>query len=74
MIIESPIIVAGASAETLFDSLRQPANLEEVLPTEQISEFEATNDSCSFKVTGGFTVVIQRVKEERPTLVRYASQ
>ena len=74
MIIESPIIVAGATAETLFDSLRQPANLEEVLPTDHISEFEATNDSCSFKVTGGFTVVIQRVKEERPTLVRFASQ
>lgn len=74
MIIESPIILAGASAETLFEALRQPANLEEVLPADQISEFEASDDSCSFKVTGGFAVVIQRVKEEPPTLVCYASQ
>ena len=74
MIIESPLVQAGASAEVLFEALRSPAMLESVLPSNQISEFEATDSGCSFKVAGGFAIVIERVSEERPTLIQYASQ
>mgnify|MGYP001626589316 CR=1 FL=1 len=74
MIIESPVVEAGASAEVLFDTLRNPAALESVLPTDQVSEFKSTETGCSFKVTGGFAVVIERVTEKRPGLIQFASQ
>lgn len=74
MIIESPVVEAGASAEMLFETLRNPAMLESVLPAEQVSNFEATETGCSFKVTGGFVINIERVSEERPGLIQFASQ
>lgn len=74
MIIESPVVEVGASAEVLFDTLRNPATLESVLPTDQVSEFKSTETGCSFKVTGGFAIVIERVTEKRPGLIQFASQ
>lgn len=74
VIIESPVVEAGASAEVLFETLRNPATLESVLPSDQVSGFEATETGCSFKVTGGFAIIIERVSEERPGLIQFASQ
>ena len=74
MIIESQIIEAGISANSLFDSMRSPAQLEEFLPSNQVSDFLASESGCSFKVTGGFSIAIDRIRDERPTLVRFESQ
>ena len=74
MIIESQVIQAGVSADALFDSLRSPAQLEEFLPSNQVSDFTASESGCSFKVTGGFSIGIERTGEEKPFLVRFESQ
>lgn len=74
MIIESPVISCGRSAAFLYEYLSAPCNLEPLLPAEHVSEFSAEGDSCSFKVTGGFAVVLKRVEGEADSIVRYASQ
>lgn len=74
MIIESQVIQAGISADSLFDSLKDPARLEEFLPSNQVSDFTASESGCSFKVTGGFAIGIERTEEEKPALIRFESQ
>ncbi|MBO74199.1 MAG: hypothetical protein CMD33_02885 [Flavobacteriales bacterium] len=74
MIIESPVISCGRSAAFLYEHLSSPINLEPLLPAEHVSEFSAEGDSCSFKVTGGFAVVLKRLDSEEGHTVRYASQ
>ena len=60
MIIESQVIKAGISADSLFDSLKNPARLEEFLPSNQVSDFTASESGCSFKVTGGVAIGIEQ--------------
>lgn len=74
MLIESPVISCGRSAAFLHEYLSTPSNLEPLLPAEHVSEFSAEGDTCSFKVTGGFAVVLKRVEGEANRIVRYASQ
>ena len=74
MIIESPVISCGRSAAFLYEYLSEPSNLEPLFSAEHVSEFSAEGDSCSFKVTGGFAVVLKRVEGEADSIVRYASQ
>jgi carbon monoxide dehydrogenase subunit G len=74
MIIESPAITCGRSAEFLAEHLGTPSNLEALLPAEHVSDFQSEGDSCSFKVTGGFQVVLLRVDSEKANAVRYVSQ
>jgi len=74
MIIESPLISCGRSAAFLYEYLSEPSNLEPLLPAEHVSEFSAEGDACSFKVTGGFAVVLKRLEGEADSIVRYASQ
>ena len=74
MLIESPVISCGRSAAFLHEYLSTPSNLEPLLPAEHVSEFSAEGDTCSFKVTGGFAVVLKRVEGEADRIVRYASQ
>lgn len=74
MIIESPVITCGRSAAFLHEYLSNPSNLEPLLPGEYVNTFTAEGDSCSFKVTGGFDVVLKRVESESDHIVRYASQ
>ena len=54
--------------------LSDPSNLEPLLPEEHVNTFSSEGDTCSFKVTGGFEVVLKRVVGEADRIVRYASQ
>ncbi|MBN31342.1 MAG: hypothetical protein CL845_05035 [Crocinitomicaceae bacterium] len=74
MIIESPIISCGRSAAFLHEYLSNPTNLEPLLPVEHVNAFQAEGDSCSFKVAGGFDVVLKCIDGEEPVIVRYESQ
>lgn len=74
MIIESPAITCGRSAEFLAEHLGTPSNLESLLPAEHVSDFQAEGAGCSFKVTGGFQVVLMRVDADKANAVRYVSQ
>ncbi|MBL6627956.1 MAG: hypothetical protein ISP50_07650 [Cryomorphaceae bacterium] len=74
MIIESPVITCGRSTAFLHEYLSDPSNLKPLLPEEHVNTFSAEGDSFSFKVTGGFDVLLKRVEGESGRIVRYASQ
>lgn len=74
MMIESPVITCGQTSEFLHSYISEPSNLEALLPTEHVQSFEAEGDGCTFKVTGGFDIVLKRTDGEPPRVVRYVSQ
>lgn len=74
MMIESPSIAVGRSAEFLKAHLSDPSNLAELLPAEHVQEFSSEGSQCQFKVTGGFHVIIKNVEEPNPHRVKYVSQ
>lgn len=74
MMIESPVITCGQTPEFLHSYISEPSNLEALLPTEHVQSFAAEGDGCTFKVTGGFDIVLKRTDGEPPRMVRYVSQ
>ena len=56
MILDSNKVLVPASQQEIFDFLRDANNLYHILPQDNISNFKATTDDCSFKVQGGITI------------------
>ena len=48
---KSPIIKIGKSSEDIFNILSDLRNLKDIMPKE-VAEFEATEETCSFKMPG----------------------
>ena len=48
---KSPEVEVSLSAEQLYDKLSNLNNLQDILPSE-ITDFQSTEDSCSFKMGG----------------------
>jgi hypothetical protein len=48
---KSPEVEVRLSAEQLYDKLSDLNNLQDILPSE-ITDFQSTEDSCSFKMGG----------------------
>lgn len=53
--------------EKVIFFLSQPSNLEKILPSDRISEFRSTGDSCFFKVQSGIPIsfVLQSIEKEK---------
>ena len=62
--LNSPEVNVNLSAEALYKKLSNLNNLEAILPP-QISEFESTYDSCSFKI-GGMPKIKLEIHEKIP--------
>lgn len=58
MIIESQKVEVNAPAEDVFTFLSNAKNIEELLPADNIKDFQATETQCSFKVQGGITITL----------------
>lgn len=58
MKIESTKVNINASQETLHTFLTDAQNLYHILPQDKISDWQATEAECSFKVQGGFTITL----------------
>lgn len=58
MKIDSQRVKVNASPKEVFDFLSNAKNIEELLPKDDIKEFEADEKSCSFKVQGGITITL----------------
>ena len=56
MKIDSTKVKVAATQEQVAIFLKDSQNLIHILPQDQISEWKATADSCSFKVKGGVTI------------------
>lgn len=69
MKITGPKTTIDASAETVFDFLTKPANIELLLPEDKISHFISNAEGCSFKAQGGITIPLIFTNKEKPTAV-----
>lgn len=58
MKLESTKVLVNASENTIKDFLKDARNLGELLPKDHISDFQADEKQCSFKVQGGFKIVL----------------
>lgn len=60
MEIQSQKVEVNASQEEVYNFLANAANIEALLPSKNIQDFEATATACSFKVQGGFTISLEQ--------------
>lgn len=65
--------VVNAPIETVFDFLAVAANLEKILPQDKISDFQADEHGCSFKVQGGIVIPLIYLAKESPNLIKMQS-
>jgi carbon monoxide dehydrogenase subunit G len=56
MKIKGTETVISASAAEVFNFLAVPKNLEQLLPLDKITDFQADDEGCSFKVQGGILI------------------
>lgn len=56
MTLDSNTVTVAASQQEIFNFLKDANNLLLILPQDNISDFKATKDDCSFKVQGGITI------------------
>lgn len=56
MKLESDKVIVNASVPVIIDFLKNAENLYELLPKDNISDFKADPNQCSFKVQGGFEI------------------
>lgn len=57
--IESKEVVVNADAATVFNYLIDLNNFQDLLPRDNVSDFTATKEMCSFKVQGGFKIGLE---------------
>lgn len=65
MKITSQPAIVQASIEQVNDFLKDCRNIYHLLPQDQISDWKAEMNSCSFKVQGG--IIITLIKDELTT-------
>ena len=70
MKIDSEKVLVNAKAETIFEFVKNPRNLEELLPKDNITDFQANDTQYSFKVQGGIVItLIQETVEPHSKIV-----
>lgn len=62
--------VINASPQEVFNFLIEPKNIEQLLPTDKISDFQVTEKGCSFKVQGGILIPLEYVEKTAPSSIR----
>ena len=73
MIIESTHVTVSASPERVSNFLKDAQHLIHLLPKDQISDWSATPDMCSFKVQGGVIISLVQKGTEGTNKVFLAS-
>lgn len=58
MKIDSNKVDVKATPNEVFKFLSIPNNINELLPQDNIKDFQADEKSCSFKVQGGITITL----------------
>lgn len=64
MKIESKKAQIQASPQEVFSFLMNLQNLIHILPKDQLSDFKASEDECSFKVQGGVIISLVKIGHE----------
>ncbi|MEZ4936546.1 MAG: hypothetical protein R2799_03035 [Crocinitomicaceae bacterium] len=66
MKIESEKVVVSASRETVFSYVSDMNNIINLLPQDKVSEWQSTQNDCSFKVQNTATISLVKESEEAP--------
>lgn len=56
MRLESDRVKVNASQEEVFEFMKNPQNVCELLPEDKVSEWKADETSCSFKIQNAATI------------------
>ncbi len=70
--IESRIGKIEEKDETIFQFLSNFRNFENLIPEDKISNWEATEDSCRFSITGIGEVGLKIVDKEPYKVIKYS--
>lgn len=65
--------VVNAPIETVFAFLSVAENIQKLLPADKISDFQADENGCSFKVQGGIVIPLIYMAKTAPTLIKMQS-
>jgi carbon monoxide dehydrogenase subunit G len=71
--IESKKVVVPAPSEKVFAFLCDMNNIEKLLPTGKYTEWKSDEKSCSFKIQGAYTIVLNFVEATPYSQIRYVS-
>jgi len=72
--IDSPIVDLGTTPEAMTELVASPEALKALLPGDKVSDFQADATGCSFKVSGGITIVLGLDEVVEGVRVRYGSR
>ena len=72
MIIQSSSVYIATSSTSVREFLCDAQNISFLLPQDKISEFQASQDQCSFKAQGGILINLL-FDEQNEQFVRYKS-
>ncbi len=70
--IESRIGKIEEKDETIFQFLSSFRNLEHLVPQDKITDWQATEDSCQFTLTGIGAVGLKIVEKEPHKVIKYS--
>ncbi|MEN9639062.1 MAG: hypothetical protein RLZZ262_930 [Bacteroidota bacterium] len=71
--IESKKVSVAAPREAVYNFLCDMNNIEKLLPAGKYSDWKSDTQSCSFKIQGAYTIVLNFVSATPHGEVRYAS-
>lgn len=71
MILTGEKIIVNSNVQNIESFLIDSNNIEKLLPTDKVSNFESDQNACSFKVQGGITIsLVQDGKENGKIYLR----
>ena len=71
---ESAVKVVSASAEMVYNRLSDFTKLEAVFPTDKISDWSSTADSCRFSIDKIGEVGLRIVERELNSVIKYSAE
>ena len=71
--IESKKVVVPAPTDKVYAFLCDMNNIEKLLPSGKYSDWKSDEKSCSFKIQGAYTIVLNFVDATPHSQIRYVS-
>lgn len=67
--IQSQTVSLNTSTNEIFNFLSDLNNYNQLLPSNNISDFKSTSDSCSFKVQGAYHIGLIKMDAQSPNKI-----
>lgn len=69
MLLKTDSSPVNASSQKVFEFLSEAKNIEYLLPTDKISDFQSDENGCSFKAQGGILIPLIYASKEPYTKI-----